>query len=72
MKNYGRVVKYGGISGTIKGNDGKDYLLLDKNIVSKDVNIEPYDDVEFESDYHKTCEIEVNIARFVKVLKKNK
>ena len=46
MKNYGKVTEYNGLFGNIKGVDGIDYVLLDKNLVDKDVNV--LDNVEFE------------------------
>lgn len=70
MKNYGKVMKYNGVYGNIKGYDGNDYKLLDKNVIDK--NIKLLDNVEFEKEIFKTPEIEINIARFVKVLKKEK
>ena len=70
MKNYGKVTEYNGVYGNVKGIDGVDYKLLDKNVVDK--NIKLSDNVEFENEVFKTPEIEVNIARFVKVLKKEK
>lgn len=70
MKIYGKVMEYNGVYGNIKGIDGVDYKLLDKNII--DENIELFDNVEFEKDIFKTPEIEINIARFVKVLKNDK
>lgn len=68
-KKYGKVVGYNGLSGTIKGVDGKKYLLLDKNLIDK--NVEVYDNVMFDAEYYKTVEAEINLARFVKVLKKD-
>lgn len=70
MKKYGKVTKYNGIYGNIKGIDGIDYKLLDKNIVDKNIGL--LDNVEFEKETFKTPEIEINIATFVKVLKKEK
>ena len=70
MKNYGKVMEYNGVYGNIKGIDGIDYKLLDKNIIDK--NIEILDNVEFENEIFKTPETEIYIARFVKVLKKEK
>lgn len=70
MKNYGKVINYNGVYGNIKGVDGIDYTLLDKNVIDKD--IKELDNVEFEKEYFKTPEIEINIARFVKLLKKEK
>lgn len=70
MKNYGKVTKYNGIYGNIKGVDGVDYKLLDKNIVDKNIELSDY--VEFEKETFKTPEIEINIATFVKVLKNEK
>ena len=69
MKNFGKIIKFNGAYGNIKGTDGKDYILLDKNIIDK--NIKVADDVEFEPETIKTPEIEVNVAVFVKTLKKN-
>ena len=68
MKKYGKIVEYNGVYGNIKGIDGVDYQLLDKNIIDKDIKVSDY--VEFESDFFKTPEVEVNVAKFVKVLKK--
>lgn len=70
MKNYGKVTDYNGVYGNIKGEDGINYKFLDKNIIDK--NIKVSDNVEFEKEYFKTVETEINIARFVKVLKKDK
>ena len=70
MKNYGKVIEYNGIYGKIKGVDGTEYKLLDKNIIDK--NISPSDYVTFENQFFKTPEIEINIAKFVKILKKEK
>lgn len=68
MKNYGKITEYNGAYGNIKGIDGKDYKLLDKNLIDK--NATRLDNVEFENETIKTPEVEVNIAKFVKVLKK--
>ena len=69
-KKYGKVTKYNGIYGNIKDINGIDYKLLDKNTIDK--NIKELDNVEFEQDIYKTEEVEINIARFVKLLKKDK
>ena len=61
---------YNGMSGTIKGIDGKSYLLLDKNLIDKDLN--EFDNVQFESENYVTDEVDVELARFVKVLRKEK
>lgn len=68
MKNYGKVIKYNGLYGQIKSIDGNSYTLLDKNIVDKD--IKESDNVEFESEAHKTPEVDLNVAKFVRTLKK--
>ena len=68
MKNYGKVTEYNGLFGNIKGVDGVDYVLLDKNLVDKDVNVLDY--VEFEPEVFQTPEVEVQMARFVKSLTK--
>lgn len=70
MKNYGKVVEYNGVYGSIKGVDGKDYILLDKNIF--DQELKELDNVEFESEVFNTPEVNMKIARFVKVLRKEK
>ena len=38
MKLNGKITNYQGIAGNIKGVDGKDYILLDKNLVDKNEN----------------------------------
>lgn len=68
MKNYGKVTEYNGLFGNIKGVDGLDYVLLDKNLIDKDVDI--LDNVEFEPELFQTPEVEVQMARFVKSLTK--
>ncbi len=68
MKNYGKVTKYNGLYGNIKGVDGVDYVLLDKNLV--DPNVDVLDNVEFEPEVFQTPEVEVQMARFVKSLTK--
>lgn len=70
LKKYGKVMTYNGISGTIKGVDGKSYLLLDKNLIDKDLN--EFDNVQFESENYVTDEVDVELARFVKVLRKER
>lgn len=70
MKKYGKVMNYNGVFGTIKGIDGKSYLLLDKNLIDKDLN--EFDNVQFESENYVTDEVDVELARFVKVLRKEK
>lgn len=68
MKNYGKVTKFNGLYGNIKGVDGVDYVLLDKNLVDTEINIS--DNVEFEPEVYQTPEVEVQMARFVKSLTK--
>jgi hypothetical protein len=68
MKNYGKIIDYNGVYGHIKGIDGIDYILLDKNLVDGEVNVQ--DNVEFESEVYKTQEVEVQMAMFVKSLTK--
>jgi hypothetical protein len=64
MKNYGKVTVYNGLFGKIKGVDGLDYVLLDKNLVDNGVRV--LDNVEFESEVFQTLEVELQMARFVK------
>ncbi len=70
MVNYGKITRYNGNHGNIKGIDGKDYTLLEKNLVDKDAVL--YDNVQFDGETITTPEVEVNMARFVKVLRKEK
>lgn len=68
MKKYGKIIDYNGVFGNIKGIDGSDYILLDKNLIDTDVSV--LDNVEFESESYKTPEVEVQMAMFVKSLTK--
>ena len=68
MKNYGKVTRYNGTHGNIKGIDGIDYVLLKKNVVGEE--IKETDNVEFEPEFLKTFECDIYMARFVKVLHK--
>lgn len=69
-KKYGKVMSFNGLHGTIKGADGKSYLLLDKNLMDK--HLHPLDAVQFEPERFVTDEVDVEVARFVKVLRKEK
>lgn len=68
MKNYGKVTEYNGFYGKIKDNLGNDYVLLKKNLVDK--QIKENDIVIFEEEKIQTPELEMNVARFVKKLKR--
>ena len=68
MKKYGKIVDFNGVFGNIKGIDGLDYILLDKNLIDIDVSV--LDNVEFQSELYKTPEVEVQMAMFVKSLTK--
>ena len=68
MKNYGKVTQYNGVYGRIKGVDGVDYVLLDKNVV--DNRLSEFDNVEFEPEVFKTPDVEMKMAMFVKSLTK--
>jgi hypothetical protein len=70
MKNYGKITKYNGLYGNIKGVDGVDYVLLDKNLLDANVNVS--DNVEFECEMYKTPEVEVKMAMMVKSLTKER
>lgn len=70
MKINGKITNYEGMAGNIKGVDGKDYILLDKNIVEQNEELKENDNVEFEPEYFKTPEVEINMARFIKTLKR--
>ena len=67
MKEYGKIKNYNGVYGAIMGEDGINYTLLDRNVL--DENIKAGDIVEFEKENIKREEVELNIARFVKVKK---
>ena len=69
MKNYGKVTQYNGVYGRIKGVDGVDYVLLDKNVV--DNCLSEFDNVEFEPEEFKTPEVKMKMAMFVKRLTKD-
>lgn len=68
MKTYGIVVDFDGLYGHIKAVDGQNYIVLDKEIMSKNLN--KFDYVEFVPEYYNTVENNINIARFVKKLEK--
>lgn len=67
MKTFGKIKNFNGYNGLIRGIDGKDYILMRKEVYSKD-NLQEDDHVYFEIDHKETPEISENIARFVKKL----
>ena len=64
MKNFGKVINYDGVYGKIKSIDDKEYILLDKNLIDKD--IKESDNVQFESEKFQSIEVDVNVARLVR------
>ena len=66
MKTFGKVIEYDGYTGTIKGTDGKNYLLLNKELEEE---IKENDYVSFDIDIYKDVEITKYIARFIKKIK---
>ena len=69
MKTFGKIKEFDGYNGYIKGVDGKDYLLMKKEIVSP-TELHVNDNVYFEPEYFETVETQEDIARFVKKLEK--
>ena len=69
MKSYGKVTEYDGYTGTIVGIDGKNYLLLDVELVDKDIKIDDY--VSFDADVYEDVEFTRYVARFIKRIKKD-
>ena len=61
--------EFDGYNGYIKGVDGKDYLLMKREVVAPYIIYEN-DNVFFEPDLFETVETKENIARFVKKLEK--
>ncbi len=70
MKNYGKVISYNKVYGIIKSEDGNECVLLYKNVIDRD--IKENDEVEFELDSVNNNDTNLNIARFVRVLKRSK
>lgn len=64
MKSYGKVVEYDGYVGTIIGGDGNSYMVLDTDLVDKDIRVDDY--VSFDAEVYKDIELTRYIARFVK------
>ena len=69
MKTFGKISEFDGYNGYIKGIDGKDYLLMQKEITPPE-ELRVDDKVCFEPDYFETVETKEDIARFVKRLDK--
>ncbi len=67
MKQFGKVVAFNGFNGFIKGIDGKDYLIINHEIMDE---IKLNDNVYFEPDNYKSTEIDQDIARFIRPIKK--
>lgn len=69
MKCYGKIVDYDGRYGHIKSVDGKNYIVLDKDMLESNLNVSDY--VEFVGENYSTVETNIDIARFVKKLEKD-
>ena len=68
MKSYGKVFEYDGYVGTIIGVDGNNYMVLDTDLVDKDIKKDDY--VSFDVEVYKDIELTRYIARFVKRINK--
>lgn len=69
MKTYGKVIEYDGYTGTIKGVDGNDYLLLDTEVMTKDLAKDDY--VSFDGEVYRDIEFTKYVARFIKKIEKD-
>ena len=63
---FGKIVDYNGLYGHIKSVDGKNYVVLDKDMMESNLKVEDY--VEFIGENYNTVETNIDIARFVKKL----
>lgn len=72
MKNYGVVIKYDGIAGTIKGVDSIEYKFLKDDLVDKKEMFKEDKHVEFESQKIEKTDFVFNRANYVKTFKKTK
>ena len=68
MKCYGKLFEYDGCVGTIVGIDGNNYMVLDTDLVDKDIKKDDY--VSFDVEVYKDIELTRYIARFVKRINK--
>ena len=69
MQEEGIVTEYNGFIGRIRNMEGKEYLLLKKDVENgKMVNIN--DKVVFTPDLFETDEYRENVARFIRKLEK--
>ena len=66
--NYGKIVEFDGNTGSIIDLNSDNYLLLSHELKDKKLNLNDY--VIFKAEEFKTPEINENVARFVKKLKK--
>ena len=71
MKDFGKVKEYNGYYGKIINQDGKDFLLLDSQIMDNQ-NINNSDFVTFIAEKYQNSEVNEDIARFVKKYEKEK
>lgn len=60
-QQIGQIVEFNGYGGTIQSNN-QEYLLLNNNIIEKETQLQPNDEVEFIPEQVN----QTNIARFVK------
>jgi len=68
MRKTGKIKEYDGYSGVIVDADKNTYLLLENDVLDKD--LKTGDIVTFEPEVYKTLEIIENVARFVRKNKK--
>jgi len=68
MKQYGKVTDFNGFNGFIKGIDGKDYLIMNHELLSNDIVLN--DLVYFEPDIYESTELKQDIARFIRPIRK--
>ena len=69
MKEEGIVIEYNGFIGKIRNMEGKEYLLLKKDIEDEKI-VSINDKVTFTPDLFQTDEYRENVARFIRKLEK--
>ena len=70
QKVIGKIIEFDGMSGTLVDRDRNEYIFTYGDLESKDLKVG--DIVVFEKEVYKTIDVEINLARFIKKIDREK
>ena len=70
QKVIGKIIEFDGMSGTLVDRDKNEYIFTHGDLENKDLKVG--DIVVFEKELFKTIDVQLNLARFIKKMDREK